>query len=331
MARPRWRAAHRPGRRAPARPGRGTPPSPRRSPGRACPDRRPRRRRSPGRRTTGTCSRRSRPHDPLRVRPAVRIEQDRQRRPVAGRRRSGAATAVEMPRSPARSNVTLGRTNGASARLASSGPPSTRVKDRSCVERGRPGHDDLAAPEAGVHPRLDQERLGRGAVAEAPEAHVGRIVDRVGREEQRAADHGDDGSDLEVGRGERHAGGDEPPGALVIRCHHHPAVVEQAGAPDTSSTHASSCVLEEDRRVATGGIGGQHLKMALIAALHGQHDPVLLGPLHVGQVRERARGPTGSRAGRRRGRAPRASHRHWPSPPPGRRARSAACWGRRGR
>ena len=38
---------------------------------------------------------------------------------------------MEMPRSPARSKVTLGRTNGASARLASSGPPSTRVKDRS--------------------------------------------------------------------------------------------------------------------------------------------------------------------------------------------------------
>ena len=114
------------------------------------------------------------------------------------------------------------------------------------VERGRPGHDDLAAPTAGVHAGLDHERLGRGAVAEPPEAHVRRIVNRVGGEEQRAADHADDGSHLEVGRGERHAGGDQPPGAFVIGRHHDAAVVEHGRRAGHELHPRVVAVLEED-------------------------------------------------------------------------------------
>ena len=233
---------------------------------------------------------------------------------------------MAISRRPARRRETLGRTSAASAWLAISGPPSTRVTLRSPSSVDDRTTTVLPPPQPVCTPGSTTSGSVGGTVAEPPETHTRCICNRVGGEEQRMADDAHDGSHLQLGRGQRHAGRDQPPRAFVVGRHDDAAVVEHRGSAVHELHPGVVAVLEQhgglDRRVVADG-GGQDLQVALVPALHRQHDALGLGPLDVGQVRERGRGPTRSRGGCRRGRAPRASPRRWPSRTPDRRAPAA--------
>ena len=193
-----------------------------------------------------------------------------------------------MARSPARSSVTEGRTSAASAWLTSSGPPSTRTTLRSSSSVDERTTTVVPPPQPLCTPGVVTSGSMRGAVAEAPQPDARRVVERVGREQQRVADDGFDAAHLELGRGQGHAGRDEATSTLVVRGHDDAAVVQHGRRAVGQLDPHVVAVLEQDGRLAGGGIGRQHRDVTLVPALHRQHDPLGLRPLHVDQVGQRA-------------------------------------------
>ena len=187
------------------------------------------------------------------------------------------------------------------------------------VQSGRPDDHRLATAPAGVHAGLHDERRGGGTVAEPPETHTRCICNRVGGEEQRMADDAHDGPHLQLGRGQRHAGGDQPSRAFVVGRHDDAAVVEHRGRTVHELHPGLIAVLEQhggpDRLVFTDG-GGQDLQVTLVPALHREHDAPGFRPLHVGQIRERGAIPLDLTAGAVEGEHP---ERHLGVVRPGRR------------
>ena len=212
---------------------------PRRARARACRGRRRRRRRSPGRRTTAT------PRWALcDCTTAVRADHRTDRAaPAAASRRGRGAGA---PRSPAVARRANDSETSSAQRSASPRADAARRRRASshCAprlgERGR-AHDDGAAAGGGrVHAGFVGQRV-EPAVGVSRQT-CGDVASSIGlaMNTTPAAIDGDDGAHLQVGRRDRLAVDEQPPGAVAVGARARARRRREARHAGTSSTHASS-------------------------------------------------------------------------------------------
>ena len=240
-------------------------------------------------------------HDARAVRPAVRVEQHRQRRAVvvAGQQHGGgdAALAGERQR---------GRRRAAPASAASLAQLDAveRLPLRARLGERRRAHDDRAAAggDARARPaRRSAPRACRPASRRQTWIDVASSMALAVNAMPGAVDGGH-GAHLQVGRRDRLAVDEQAAGAVAVGARHERAVGEQPRHAGHELDPDVVVVLEQRRRSRRSpGRRASTVDRPLVARLHGD-DQAGVGPAHVGEVRVARRGPTRRRRSSRRGR-----------------------------
>ena len=241
-------------------------------------------------------------HDARAVRTAVRVEQHRA---AASRRgRGGAARRWPGARSPPNDSRTSARSDGVAACRAQLDAVE-RLPLRARLGQRRRAHDDRAAAGGDrVHARLVGQRLAACRPASRRQTWIDVASSSwLAVNTIPGAVDGRHGAHLQVGRRDRLAVDEQAAGAVAVGARDERAVGQRAGARRaTSSTQMSSW-----SSASSVGRAGGRVDPAAPPPRAGRGDCTVIdqagvGPVHVGEVGERRRGPTRRRRSSRRGR-----------------------------
>ena len=159
------------------------------------------------------------------------------------------------------------------------------------AEGGGAHHDRRTAGGRRVHAGLVGERLERTAGTAAPDVQHRGVVERVGEEHDAVGAGRHHGAHLEIGRRHRNAVDGEAAGAAEVGARQQRPARSVAGHAGHELDPRVVAVGPALRGGARRGVDRRHLHRALVAGLRGDEQP-RGRPVHLGEVRELARGPT---------------------------------------